>query len=377
MTNTKLVTIAIPAYNTVRYLPELKSSLDRQDFQNFQVLCIDDGSTDGTSRLFDDWALADSRYISIHKSNGGLSSARNAALSFLESHPNSQTEYLMFVDSDDRLSPEALSDAVERISNLDLDVLYFTAKPFSNEEGVKDLLANYTNYYSREKNYDGIFNGRDYFAITQKNGDFLPSACLQIIRCSFLFERKIKFYEGIIHEDNLFTSLCLLYAHRVGYLNKALYERRIRKGSIVTSATSNKNVLGYFTVGCELLKTIHSQALSLSDFQRDEIERFICSMFNAAFDLADEINDASLSFEAPFESILYDQIIRERLWRWREKDRIEEQVRCQVRMEIDEAVSQKENWLRSSVTWRVGNVITWIPRKIKTKIHGIYRRVSK
>ena len=97
------ISIVIPVYNAEKYLDVCLSSILRQDMHSYEVILVDDGSTDSSPLICDRYSGTDSRFRTIHKSNGGVSSARNAGISL------AQGEYLMFVDSDDALAPEALS----------------------------------------------------------------------------------------------------------------------------------------------------------------------------------------------------------------------------------------------------------------------------
>lgn len=94
-----LISVIVPVYNIIEYLPRCVHSITDQTYRNLEILLVDDGSTDGTGKLCDDLALEDDRIRVFHKQNGGSSSARNLAL--LEA----KGEYFGFVDSDDYISP--------------------------------------------------------------------------------------------------------------------------------------------------------------------------------------------------------------------------------------------------------------------------------
>lgn len=95
-----LLTIIVPVYNILEYLPRCVHSITAQTYQNLEILLVDDGSTDGTGALCDELAGEDVRIRVIHKENGGSSSARNLAIE------QAKGEYLGFVDSDDYISPD-------------------------------------------------------------------------------------------------------------------------------------------------------------------------------------------------------------------------------------------------------------------------------
>ena len=100
MTNQPLLSIIVPVYNILEYLPRCVHSITAQTYRNLEILLVDDGSTDGTGRLCDELAKEDERIRVLHKENGGSSSARNLAIA------QARGEYLGFVDSDDYIEPD-------------------------------------------------------------------------------------------------------------------------------------------------------------------------------------------------------------------------------------------------------------------------------
>lgn len=106
-----LITVIVPVYNILEYLPRCVHSITAQTYKNLEIILVDDGSTDGTGKLCDDLACEDDRISVCHKENGGSSSARNLALE------KAAGEYVGFVDSDDYIDPfmyERLMKAVEK-----------------------------------------------------------------------------------------------------------------------------------------------------------------------------------------------------------------------------------------------------------------------
>ena len=111
-----LLTIIIPVYNTAPYLPDCLTSILGQTFSDFELLLINDGSTDGSGTICDEYAKKDNRIRVFHKGNGGVSSARNLGLD------NARGEWIYFVDSDDELLPGGLQTLVDGICD-DVDIV--------------------------------------------------------------------------------------------------------------------------------------------------------------------------------------------------------------------------------------------------------------
>ena len=96
----ELISVIVPVYNVEKYLNKCIQSIVSQTYKNLEIILVDDGSPDNCPKMCDDWAAADSRIKVIHKQNGGLSSARNAALDIAVG------DYLFFIDSDDYAEPD-------------------------------------------------------------------------------------------------------------------------------------------------------------------------------------------------------------------------------------------------------------------------------
>ncbi len=126
------ISIIIPCYKVERYLPECLDSVINQTFKEWQAICVDDGSPDNCGRILDEYAKRDDRIKVIHQENRGLSGARNAAYSSIN------TPYTMFLDSDDLLHYQALELAYNKIEETSGDVLWFDIEEF-NDGKTMDL----------------------------------------------------------------------------------------------------------------------------------------------------------------------------------------------------------------------------------------------
>lgn len=111
-----MVSIIVPVYNAEKYLANTLDSIIRQSYKNFELLLINDGSTDKSKAICDKFALKDRRIKVLDKNNGGVSSARNYGLSVAEG------EYVIFIDSDDYLTADMLETLVNDIESTKSDV---------------------------------------------------------------------------------------------------------------------------------------------------------------------------------------------------------------------------------------------------------------
>ena len=255
----KKISVIIPVYNVEKYIRECLDSVLEQSLKDIEIVCVNDGSTDGSRGVLSEYEAGDKRIIVLDKENGGLSSARNSGIDI------AQGKYVLFLDSDDLLnSEEALSILYDKAEKEVLDQLYFDAEVFFENEEVKTQNSNYIEYYKRKKNYPDVMTGKELFSELQTNWDFKPNACMQLLRRRFLIDNKLTFCEGILHEDEVFTLECATLAQRAAYIDAAYLKRRIRGNSIMTSAQKAGSIYGYY-YGIEQLLEFAQHHLSVHD----------------------------------------------------------------------------------------------------------------
>jgi glycosyltransferase involved in cell wall biosynthesis len=237
--NTPKISVIIPVYNSEKYLESALDSVLNQTFQDFEILCIDDGSTDSSKEIIKKYMNEDKRIKYFYQKNQGPGPARNLGLK------KSKGKYIAFLDSDDYLEKNALKTTYQKASDLDLDILFFNAKVIYESEKLRDKYGHYNDYYKRKNIYEDVLLGPELFVKYEKNNDFLPHVGFQLIRRKLILDSK-NFFIDALHEDNLFTIKNLLLAKKVSHLNQKLYVRRLRKNSIMTSKIGMENVYGYF-----------------------------------------------------------------------------------------------------------------------------------
>lgn len=245
------ISVIVPLYNVQAYIEACLMSLKRQTFSDFEVLCIDDASTDNTLAIARKTAEDDDRFIFFTQQHKGQSAARNVGLT------HATGTYVVFLDADDYYDDETLSILFERAERDSLDDLFFSARTIY--ESIK-MRSVYRDDYDNRKAIDGVMTGRELLVQFGTTDSFCVSAALQFIRRNFLLEADIRFYEGIVQEDNLFTCLVLAHAERCSYINERLYVRRIRPESTMTQKRGIRHVYGYFKCAYELETWLYTQA---------------------------------------------------------------------------------------------------------------------
>lgn len=247
------VSVVIPIYNVETYLDRCLASITQQTLRALQIICVIDGSKDGSDGIAHRFAQHDPRIMVIEQQNMGLSTARNHGLA------EARAPYVYFMDGDDELDASALETLARFAQENNCDAVLFDADCIY-EEGERDAagtqaaIAEKTGRvpfgvgnYHRVGAYPKTCTGLELLGAMRRNREFSPSMGLQLLRCEHLSEHGLAFHRGVIHEDNAFTTLNLAFAERVGYLRQPFFKRRIRQGSIMERQETFDNAYGYYT----------------------------------------------------------------------------------------------------------------------------------
>ena len=251
------VSVIISVYNLEQYISECVESICNQSLKNIEIICIDDGSTDNSLNILEEIAKSDSRISVLTQKNSGLSAVRNEGLKI------ARGRYIHFMDGDDCLEPGAMEDLVQIMDWNSLDMAFFEGTTVFEDHSMQEKFHEYTNYYTYKNKYEGTESGLDLMARLTNNYEFKPSACMQISRTGFLRSNNILFYEGIIHEDELYTLHVLVKAQRCTVVREKYYLRKMRKGSIMTAPSSVASVLGYLVAYTESMKLVQCETMNI------------------------------------------------------------------------------------------------------------------
>ena len=204
------ISIMIPVYNTSKYLARCLESIISQSLKEIEIICVNDGSTDNSLDILKKFQKKDERIIIINKENGGLTSARNAALKI------AQGEYSLNIDSDDWIEQDYLSK------------IYYKAKAEKIDMLITDINYCYeTDNYKIEKdlliNDNEVLSGREYLKNFFKN-NFLGYTWNKLIRTELYKKNNLKYNEKIFLFEDVDLILRLsYYCEKVGKLNEAFY----------------------------------------------------------------------------------------------------------------------------------------------------------
>lgn len=228
-TNLPRYSIIVPVYNVADYLPECVDSLLAQDTATpYEILLVDDGSTDSSGSICDAYADKDARVRVIHKSNGGVSSARNTGIS------TAKGDYYLFVDPDDWCSSDLLAKVSQEILESPLcDMVLYGAEVFGEAITPSLLLPNVMPQGE---------SGPTYLERLNQIGETpFPTVWSYAYRAEFLRKSHILFNEGYpVAEDVDFIMNCMIQAATVTSIPIGLYHYRIRPGSLVRTFSAEK-----------------------------------------------------------------------------------------------------------------------------------------
>lgn len=220
----------VPVYNVEQYLRKCVCSLIHQDFADYEVILVDDGSTDDSGKICDELSesISDERLAMsvIHQPNAGLSAARNSGIE------KAKGRYVLFVDSDDYLEPNVLGALMAQVERERLDVLHFDYQNVRiNSAGQYEVFQPYKFPHPVDDRTD-VVSGERYMAERMGYGCYA---------CHFVINREVTgtFTPGIHFEDTEWLPRMMLAAKRVNSTTKVVYNYFWREGSI-TQTQGNK-----------------------------------------------------------------------------------------------------------------------------------------
>lgn len=225
--NNIMLSIIVPVYNVEKYLEECVQSLLNQTYQDYEIILVDDGSTDSSGKICDMMAEHSSKIRVIHKENGGLSSARNAGLKA------ARGRYMGFVDSDDYILPTMYEKLIYVMRKYRAQIASCKHFDFCMNSTLKEKNADIKITQDQVK----VCNKREIFKllfthrISESVWDKLYSADLL---------KDCHFAEGEINEDTSFVFHLLDKASKTVVIDQELYGYRTRQGSITKSGYSEK-----------------------------------------------------------------------------------------------------------------------------------------
>ena len=294
------ISVIIPVYNVENYLKECLDSVANQSFRDIEIICVNDGSTDKSLEILENYT--DERIKIINQKNKGLGAARNTGIL------NAKGKYIFFLDSDDCIDLECLEKVYNNITSNDSDVVLFKFQSFGGKN---------TNKKGEGFKIDKIFGDVDYseFTFTYKDVkrhvlNSYYSACLKLYKKDLI---DFKFPENIFFEDVLFHVKVMLKASKISFVNENLYLYRLNDDSIINSNTKGYDIFKVINMVEDYLKSnnyIHEFKTEFANFKIAQILLYIVSTNSQTYYkmARDDFNKLSID-ESKIEKRLYSDYI--------------------------------------------------------------------
>ena len=269
----KTISLIIPIFNAREYLEKCLESAVSQDCENMEIICVDDGSTDGSGHILDDFARKYGKIVAIHQENGGESNARNRGLSAASG------EYIGFMDCDDWIEPDMYSRLRDALETYDVDM---AASGWSKEFPEQSIVAG-----NRGQVKHGVINQKELLKYVYYRDDYQGFAYMW----NKLYKREalwgedgnlLKFDEDLkLGGDIVYLAQILMNVKSAVYMEEPFYHYRQRSGSGSHSRdveawlgclTAYDRVIGIFQNNC--MKRYEKEYVETNRVYKDRIDRF-------------------------------------------------------------------------------------------------------
>lgn len=248
-----LISIVVPVYNVEHYMRQCLDSICGQTYRNIEVVVVDDGSTDGSGEVCDEYARRDPRVVVVHEKNGGLSMARNVGMK------HAKGDYFMFVDSDDWVEPYFCEYALTMLKDNNVKLVAFGHERFYEEPGKKRVSKSV--HVRKPKK----------ISASRAIGFLLGRVVVYNYAWNKIYDRTL--FEGVeypvgrVYEDNAVTYKVVHRAGEVFLSDRVLYHYRRRETSISFNRYKPQNIKDRFQIWEERLEFLKVHYPEHVDFQ--------------------------------------------------------------------------------------------------------------
>ncbi|MFQ6791392.1 MAG: glycosyltransferase family 2 protein [Thomasclavelia sp.] len=237
----KLVSVIIPVYNIEKFISKCVKSVLENTYRNIEIILVDDGSTDSSGKICDKFSKNYRNVATIHKTNGGLSSARNEGIK------NSNGDYILFVDGDDTLNDEAITMLVNAAAKTNSDVIQMNYEMVNKDGAILGMKQSINTTYLGKNNILNAFFINDYINVTAWGKLYKKE----------IFD-SVSFYVGKNNEDTIFLADLFEIINSYTCIDYIGYQYLYRNNSITKTSFNEKKMdaifaTEYFFVKCKKL----------------------------------------------------------------------------------------------------------------------------
>ena len=228
------ISVIIPIYNVEKYLGECLDSVLAQSFKDFEVICVDDGSTDKSTKILEEYQKKDNRIKILQQQRGGAGAARNLGLS------HAQGKYVQFLDSDDYFEPNLLEEMYTRAEKYDADLVVCSSKKVDDEGNIIESKSPNFPIYVDKIPMEKVFNRLSY---NEEIFNLLtPVVWNKLFLKDFLIDNDLKFPSLFIYEDIAFNHSAIACAERIVAFDKELVNYRFNRPNSLVSTRSQHTI---------------------------------------------------------------------------------------------------------------------------------------
>ena len=283
-----LVSVMIPVYNAEKYLRPCLDSVLGQSEGALEVICCNDGSTDGSQAILEEYAARDARIKVLSQKNSGSSAARNACLD------KAVGRYLYFVDNDDMIDKDAFRDLCAAAEADGLDVVYTNPTWIAESPEMKDPYANVKDPVPSAMT---VTTGPKIFVAAVANTNYYAAPWRRFVRRSFAESIHLRFNpEASPNEDNLFSFLIDINAKKARFIKRRCYIHRSHSGSTMIQMAKNvslgRNVVSHMICAFEIMA--YARTLKLDRDVQDAVKKRVVTLMNGALRFFD---NSKMKFE--------------------------------------------------------------------------------
>lgn len=275
--------IIVPVYNSAKYLRECFDSIFRQTQKEIEVIAVNDGSTDNSLDILEEIKGEHPELIIISQDNQGPGAARNKGMEIAKG------EFIYFIDSDDCLVDTAMDICYSYAHNNNLDLVMFDAEIFGDIEDRENIYDRKGEIIDKEKVLDG-----ETFINKYWEKQFCPSPVLIYTSAELIKRNAIQFLPRVYFEDNEYYCKIMMSAKRVMYIPDALYKRRYRGASIMTSKFDLRRARDFLQVAEAIINLPRRTSISLA---MHNLEIVLLNVFLIKCEMNDLLNDPKLKID--------------------------------------------------------------------------------
>ena len=262
-----MISIIIPVYNAEKYLVECIESVIKQSSSEWELILVDDGSTDKSSKICDMYADSNQRIRVIHKSNEGVSKARKTGCK------EAKGDYVMFIDSDDLINEICIEKMAKILSNVEVDIIKFGILWERKDGSVEKSHLNHVGLYEKEKIEERIY---PYLVHNWRAEYYAPSIWGGIFRRNIIFPYMIEDRMAAIGEDSACVIPAVYHCSKIYFLDENLYFYRYNN----QSATRSRKIFNWDNpriIAEHLMKNLDAEKY---DFKQQIYRRITHDVFN-------------------------------------------------------------------------------------------------